>query len=231
MIVLVLGALVGCDKQRDDAVAGPVPPVPVMPRDIPEGSRVTFTETYEGGVINESARGTGSGLTATGDKAATTIDSTAPSVGLRGGGSASGGGTKGTLSALTVDGAASNPFVWAAVLAFVVAAAAGFFRMYSAAVCAALLGAVLLACAVTPYAVLGVAAILGVVLWLNRRKVLTTDALRSVAAGVEDIDDEELRRGVKGNIKKHATPAEEAVIRAIKQIDGLPSERPNSLTP
>lgn len=101
LVVMTIVLLAACDQPRDKAPDAPSAVIPKIDPPADQFSRWTFQQKNGGSV--EKVSGQGAGMTATGDKASTQIDSSAPAATLTDGGTATGGGTRGKLSGQITD--------------------------------------------------------------------------------------------------------------------------------
>ncbi len=213
---------------------------------LPPGTQIEFEHV----TASEKASGEGASLEASGDKANTDIDSSAPTAALSGGAKSSGGTAKGGASALQYQ------FSWLPILCWIAGvgclAFAGWqFKLGSIknATSFAVVGAAFIAVGFFPALLL--VGLAGIAVWLliqsgvlskvatdNRKLFINSasnamvsesqahenyEALRAVAAGVSDLKDVDpvAHAKVLGLIARHADENDKATIKAVRRADDL----------
>lgn len=229
--------LLGCDRGKTPPnSSGTLTGSPTLPPPTyyPPGSVVTHEYEHDAGhrIITEQAGGTGAGLTTSGDEVAAKFAASAPSANLPGIGS-SGGTATSEFSVRSIEGAASNPLLWVGMASVIAAGVAFVLRLPRRVplVCLTIGGGFIAAALMPKWGVFVLAAAglggLGVYIWAEKQGKNWFEALRAVTAGVEDLPDEP-RLQVKKHVQSHAEEQDRITIRAVKQKDGLPSERPTT---
>lgn len=202
---------------------------------LPPGTQIEFEHVTS----TEQAKGEGASLDASGDKANTDIDSSAPTAALSGGAKSSGGTAKGGANALNYQ------FNWLPILCWVAGvgclAFAGWqFKLGSIknATSFGIVGAAFIAVGFFPGLLL--IGLAGIAVWLliqsgvltklasdtsQKAKAgeLSNEALRAVAAGVSDLKDVDpvAHAKVLDLISRHADENDKATIKSVRRADDL----------
>lgn len=245
--ILVWAAVLGCDRQPFEPETRPSPKIDgwQFPANAPDDRPVAIRYTERRGTTTEKVGGQGAGLTASGDATNTKVDSSAPTVALPGL-SASGGTTSGSAVA-RIDSKTVQIAALVLGTLLLIGGGIGYWKTtLRPCLIVAGVGVCLIASAFLPGWFWLLAAGLATVLllaaayfslrgeWSALREADNSDleakrfreALRAVVAGVEDIDNAEIRRGVKARVARHADRTDADTIRSVKIDDNLPSERP-----
>jgi hypothetical protein len=178
----------------------------------------------EPGVVKQRVKGeaTGAGAQATGDKLDQKIDSGAPTLNLPGVGKGSGGSVSGDVTASV---AGVSVFVILGGLCVLGGIACFAMQLYvRAGVGLLAVGGCFIAVGLFPWLwwLLLVAGVVAVALyvWAERNGKSMHEAVRAVAAGVEDLSDD-VKAKVKERIRFQADARDKAVIKSIKKADEL----------
>lgn len=209
------------------------PPQTIYPIGTPPNSRVTFESHTDNGEYHrkESANGTGTGIDATGDAAKVQQKTTAPNASLPGIG-ADGGASDASASALTLEGAASNPLLWVGIALLLGGGTCLYLGIRRAALICGVGGVGLIVAAMLPawawfiIAAVGLVAA-GVYVWAEYHGQSAKLALTSVVRNVEKLPTP-TRQAIKTNVASSAGRHVDRVtsmIRKIKDIENLPTER------
>jgi hypothetical protein len=191
----------------------------------PDGSPITEETTVsEPGVTRQRLYGeaTGAGASATGDKLDQQIDSGAPTLNLPGVGRGSGGSVSGDVSASI---AGVSVFVILGGVCVLGGIACFAMQLYPRAGVGLLaIGGCLIAVGLFPWLwwlllAVGVVAV-ALYVWAERNGKSMHEAVRAVAAGVEDLSDD-VKSKVKDRIRFHADARDKAVIKNVKKADEL----------
>lgn len=194
------------------------------------GMRFRFEESADSSVTKteRAASGKGTGATSSSAELLSKINASAPQSSL-GGITSTGGST--VLEQVMKGGPATAGLALAAVLIALGGIPVLIWVNKRAGLAMFGLAGVLLVASAMPewaWAVIGIGGVVGLALylWSEHKGTRYKEALRGVAAGVEDLDDT-TRRMAKAKIAAHMDERDKATLRNdIKKADGLPPERP-----
>jgi len=191
----------------------------------PDGKPITEETTVaEPGVVKQRVKGeaTGAGASASGDKLDQKIDSGAPTLNLPGVGKGSGGSVSGDVTASI---AGVSIFIILGGVCVLGGIACFAMQLYlRAGVGLLAIGGCLIAVGLFPWLwwlllAVGVVAV-ALYVWAERNGKSMHEAVRAVAAGVEDLAGD-VQSQVKTAIGRHADARDKAVIKSIKKSDDL----------
>jgi hypothetical protein len=219
VFLVIVVCTAGCKPESQTPTAqAPTMPKAVMPDNLRPGDTVAFRYHSDGGgsESNEQVKGVGAGAEATGAELNQSLAGSAPNASLSAGGGASGGSFDSRIKAITPESLLTNPFAWSAIVAFLAAGVLAYKGRIRQAAYVAGCGVVLLAAALYPMALIGVAAIAAFAYY---RETRYREPLRAVIQGVED-SPEHIQVAVKSAIAKAQDKGDREVIRQVKTEDG-----------
>lgn len=191
----------------------------------PDGKPITEEVTVaEPGVVKSRVVGTatGAGAQATGDKLDQKIDSGAPTLNLPGVGKGSGGSVSGDVTASI---AGVSVFIILGGLCVLGGVACFAMQLYPRAGIGLLaVGGCFIAVGIFPWLwwlllAVGVVGV-GLYVWAERNHKSMREAVRAVAAGIEDLPGE-IKARAKEAIGNHADAKDKSAIKAVKRADEL----------